>query len=198
MMRPLLFILLLVLVLPTKAQLLDAVALDSVRTFRTLERALKDPAAVYRLDLSGSKLKEVPAEVRQLTNLNALDLSGNKLKELPPWLGELVHMQELRVSRNKLQAPPEVICAFHHLKRLDLSRNAITGLPECIGKLSELVSLDLWSNEIAFVPEEIKDLEALRFLDLRAIMFEQPEMDRIQELLPKAKVYFSQPCNCGM
>jgi hypothetical protein len=38
----------------------------------------------------------------------------------------------------------------------------------------------------------------LRFLDLRAIMFEQPEMDRIQELLPKAKVYFSQPCNCGM
>jgi hypothetical protein len=29
-------------------------------------------------------------------------------------------------------------------------------------------------------------------------MFEQPEMDRIQELLPKAKVYFSQPCNCGM
>lgn len=197
-MRSLFFALLLVGVLPAKGQLLDAVALDSVRTFRTLERALKDPAAVQRLDLSGSKLKEVPEEVRQFTNLNALDLSGNKLKDLPAWLGDMAYLQELRVAKNKLENIPVAVCAMRHLKRLDMSRNAIMGIPACLGNLSELVSLDLWSNDIAEVPEEIQQLEALRFLDLRAIMFEQPEMDRIHELLPKAKVYFSQPCNCGM
>lgn len=197
-MRSLLFTLIMLMVLPAKAQLLDEVALDSVRTFRSLERAMKDPAAVQRLDLSGGKLKVVPEELRQFVNLNALDLSGNKLKELPTWLGELAYLQELRVSKNKLESTPLVICSLRHLKRLDLSRNAITGLPACIGTLSKLVSLDLWSNDIAEVPEEIQQLEALRFLDLRAIMFEQPEMDRIHELLPKAKVYFSQPCNCGM
>jgi len=41
-------------------------------------------------------------------------------------------------------------------------------------------------------------LDKLRFMDLRAIMFEEPEMERIEGLVPKAKVYFSQPCNCGM
>jgi Leucine-rich repeat (LRR) protein len=107
-------------------------------------------------------------------------------------------LQELRVSRNKLVQFPEVICRLEHLKRLDLSRNALTGLPACMGKLKELISLDLWSNDLADFPEEIEGMTALRFLDLRAIQFEQPEMDRIQELLPRAKVFFSQPCNCGM
>ncbi|MBK9765286.1 MAG: hypothetical protein IPO87_18605 [Flavobacteriales bacterium] len=45
------------------AQLLDAVALDSMRTYRSLERALKEPDLVYRLDLSGQKLKVFPEEI---------------------------------------------------------------------------------------------------------------------------------------
>jgi Leucine-rich repeat (LRR) protein len=197
-MKQLLLSLTLLWAAPLSAQLLDALALDSVRTYRSLERALKEPQLVYRLDLSGAKLKEFPPEIRQLTNLNALDLSGNKLKELPDWITELVHLQELRLSRNKFGSMPAALCRLRHLKRLDMSRNAITGLPECVGRWKELVSLDLWSNDIAIVPEDIKDMPALRFLDLRAIMFEQDEMDRIQELVPKAKVYFSPPCNCGM
>lgn len=180
------------------AQLLSQPALDSVRTYRSLEQALKEPDKVYRLDLSGSKLKEVPDGIRVFTNLNALDLGGNKLKAVPEWLGEFAYMQELRIAGNKLEHFPEAICRMGHLKRLDMSRNRITGLPPCMGRLKELVSLDLWSNDLADFPEEIEGMEALRFLDLRAIMFEQPEMDRIQELLPRAKVSFSQPCNCGM
>lgn len=197
-MKKLLLSLALLWAAPLSAQLLDALALDSVRTYRSLERALKEPQLVYRLDLSGAKLKEFPTDIRQLTNLNALDLSGNKLKELPDWITELVHLQELRLSRNKFEAIPAALCRLRHLKRLDMSRNAITGLPECVDRWKELVSLDLWSNDIATVPEGIKSMPALRFLDLRAIMFEQDEMDRIQQLVPKAKVYFSPPCNCGM
>ncbi len=181
-----------------QAQLLSQSALDSVRTFRSMERALKHDGPVYRLDLSGRKLKTVPEEVRGFKDLNALDLSGNRLRELPDWFGELEHMQELRISRNKLQTIPKTICKMRHLKRLDMSRNQIRGLPKCMGKLSELISLDLWSNDLAEFPDEIEGMKALRFFDLRAIQMEQPEMDRIEELLPKAKIFFSQPCNCGM
>lgn len=182
----------------TNAQLLDAVALDSMRTFRSLEKALENPDQVYRLDLSGQKLKEVPEGVYLLKNLNALDLSNNKLKALPERLQELKHMQEFRASKNKLTEVPKALCRFIHLKRLDLSRNALTGLPKCVGAFKELVSLDLWDNDLADFPEEMANMQALRFMDLRAIQFEVPEMEHLQNLLPSTKIFFSQPCNCGM
>ncbi len=186
------------LVTLTHGQLLDRAALDSVRTFRTIERAMKDPAVVYKLDLSGQKLKEIPEEVRRMVNLNSLDLGRNRLKKLPNWFGELVHLQELRVARNKLEDFPPMICELVHLKRLDMSRNALAALPACIGRLTELVSLDLWSNDLVDFPEEMEDMTALRFLDLRVIQFDQPDMDRIEQLVPRARVQFSPPCNCGM
>jgi leucine-rich repeat protein SHOC2 len=71
------------LVLPAEAQLLDPIALDTMRTFRSLERALQNPDQVYRLDLSGQKLKEVPEDIRKLRNLNHLDLGNNRLKSRP-------------------------------------------------------------------------------------------------------------------
>ncbi|HMC98022.1 MAG TPA: leucine-rich repeat domain-containing protein [Flavobacteriales bacterium] len=180
------------------AQLLDEAALDSARTFRTIERAMQDPDHVYRLDLSGKKLKVLPEEIKRFKNLNALDIGSNKLRVLPEWLGELTNLQEFRSSQNKLVDFPVFVCKLKHLKRLDLSRNALTGLPKCMGGLKELVSLDLWDNDLVDFPDGIEGMEALRFLDLRNIQFEQPEMDHIQELLPRAKIFFSQPCNCGM
>ena len=75
-------------------------------------------------------------------------------------------------------------------------------IPPARGLIYDRNGVVLADNVPAFrlevVPEQVKDMPALRFLDLRAIMFEQDEMDRIQELVPKAKVYFSPPCNCGM
>lgn len=197
-MRTLLSLVVLLFTCAANAQLLDAVALDSMRTFRSLEKALANPDQVYRLDLSGQKLKEVPEGVFLLKNLNALDLSNNRLKALPERLQEFKHMQEFRASRNKLTEVPKSFCRMVHLKRLDLSRNAITGLPPCVGGFKQLVSLDLWDNDLAEFPEEMAEMRALRFLDLRAIQFEVPEMEHLQELMPAVKIFFSQPCNCGM
>ena len=127
-----------------------------------------------------------------------LDLSGNKLKELPAWLGELQYMQEFRASRNKLIAFPEAICRWRALKRLDLSRNALTALPKCMGQLKQLVSLDAWDNDLADFPKELSGMDALRFLDLRNIQYSEEEMERIRDLFPRAKIEFSPSCNCGM
>lgn len=184
------------ILLGARAQLLTIAALDTVHTYRSLEKAMKEPDKVYRLDLSKTKLKEVP-DLRMFKNLNALDLSQNKLKTIPAWLGEMKLIQELRISKNKIETFPEAICKLTHLKRLDVSRNAITGLPKCMGGLKELVSLDAWDNDLADFPAQLSGMESLRFLDLRNIMFELPEMEHIEGLFPQAKVHFSAPCNCG-
>ncbi|MFT3884056.1 MAG: hypothetical protein QM724_01110 [Flavobacteriales bacterium] len=105
-----------------RAQLLTPIALDTVKEFRSLERALEDPEHVYRLDLSRNKLKEVPEDIRRLKNLNALDLGRNKLKTLPVWLGELRYMQEFRAGHNKFSEVPPVICQWQDLRRLRSER----------------------------------------------------------------------------
>lgn len=189
--------LLLLCATPAAAQLLSQAELDTVREHYSLESALKDPARVYRLQLTGKKLKELPEGIRQLTNLNALDLGRNKLRELPEWLGELPHMQEFRAPRNKLRQVPAAVCKWKHLKRLDLHQNEIEGLPACMGDLKEVVSLDLWSNDLAEFPDELKGMTGVRFIDLRVIQFDEKEQQQITDLFPKAKIFFSQPCNCG-
>jgi len=180
-----------------RAQLLPQTTLDSVKTFHSLESALKDPEHVYRLDLSHKKLKEVPATISALKNLNALDLGQNRLKELPEWLGDLQYMQEFRAPKNKFGAMPAIICQWKHLKRLDLHQNEITALLACMGELKDLTSIDLWSNDLEEFPDELSGMTALKFMDLRVIQFDQTEMDKIEQLLPRTKIFFSQPCNCG-
>ncbi len=193
----LLFLSLAALAMPMHAQLLDPIALDTVKEYHSLEAALRDPEKVFKLQLTQKKLKVVPDDIRKLTNLNALDLGRNKLKELPAWMGELVNMQEFRAPRNKFTEMPAVVCQWKHLKRLDMHQNQLPGLPPCMGDLTELVSLDLWSNDLETFPDELKGMIGLRFLDLRVIQFDEREMQQITDLFPKVKIFFSQPCNCG-
>ncbi len=180
------------------AQLLSQAALDSTKEFYSIASALKEPDKVYRLQLTKKKYKVLPEEIRQFKNLNALDIGKNKLKELPGWLGELVYMQEFHAPQNKFREMPSVVCKWPHLKRLDMHQNEITGLLPCMGELTEVVSLDLWSNDLEDFPDELKGMDALRFMDLRVIQFDQKEMEHISALFPKVKIFFSQPCNCGV
>ncbi|MCP3880979.1 MAG: leucine-rich repeat domain-containing protein [Sulfitobacter sp.] len=41
------------------------------------------------LNLSGSRLLELPPDIKKLQNLAHLDLSNNALKKIPPEIGEL-------------------------------------------------------------------------------------------------------------
>ncbi len=179
------------------AQLLPQLTLDSVNTYHDLAKALKQPDQVYRLDLSGKKLKEVPEEVRQFKNLNALDLGHNKLRSLPDWMGELVYMQEFRAGQNKLTEVPKAVCQWKNLRRLDLHMNALQGLPACMGALDKVEVMDLWSNDLSDYPDDLSGMASVKFIDLRVIQYEQEEMEHITALFPRAKIYFSQPCNCG-
>lgn len=178
------------------AQLYKLSELDTVKEFNSLEKALKNPDAVIRLNLKGEKLKEVPKEVFLLKNLQELNLRKTRIDKLPQEIGELKKLQILDVSKNELiQLPPE-IGQLTNLKILRASENELENLPTEIGQLVELRFLDLWSNNLTGLPDEISNLKNLKKVDLRVIQFNEQNQKHMQNLLPHTEIKFSESCNC--
>ncbi|EMJ91560.1 leucine-rich repeat domain-containing protein [Leptospira kirschneri] len=72
-----------------------------------------------------------------------------------------------------------------------LKANRLKQLPNSIVKLQNLENLYLQENRLTFLPEEIGELQNLKELHLQgANSFSEKEREKIQELLPKCKIYF--------
>ena len=169
---------------------------DSNYIYRSLSMALQNPDHVYRLNLSKTKLRQIPPDVFKLKNLRELDLSRNKLDSIPAEIGTLTNLTSLNLSANNLEVLPDEIGNLINLTYLNLNRNKIVELPASIGNLSNLERLDLWDNELSGLPDEISKLKKLKVLEIRGILFSEEEAARIDSLLPDAKVYMSPTCNC--
>lgn len=181
-----------------RAQVLDSAALASARVYTSLQQALTEPLKVYRLHLIHQKLDSIPEEVFQFKNLQELDLSKNRIKNVSERLGELQYLQRLNLSRNRIEILPASIGKLVNLKKLIANQNVITAIPVQIGNLKKLEVLDLWSNELSFFPEQLADIkDNLRKMDLRAILINGAEQERIQNMLPNTKIHFSPDCKCG-
>lgn len=195
------FLLLLVLVLPARAQnrqLLDSLSLDTLTPITSLEEAMKNPDAVIKLVLRREKLKVFPAVIFQFKNLQYLDLSKNDLKELPDSIGMLSNLQVLHLSKNKIEYLPKTIGELSNLQVLEVNQNELVELPMQIGNLKKLVYLDLWSNNIERFPDELHNLRGnLKTMDLRVILINDDVQQRLQQWLPNTKIYFSPNCRCS-
>lgn len=178
------------------AQLLDTAALMAQPIYDDLNEALQNPDKVYRLDLSRKKLKTFPMEILKFKNLQELNMSKNKLDSLPEKIGTLTNLQMLNVSGNKLLYLPDSIGELKNLKKLVGSRNSLLALPKRIGDCENLEILDLWENDLSGFPEELHKLKKLRWMDLRVIMIDDNQQERIRQLLPKTKIFFSPSCHC--
>ena len=88
------------------------------KRYTSLDEALKNPAKVRRLDLSGKQLDKLPASIGRLTNLVELSLSDNKLTALPPEMGRLTKLTSLAANDNKLKSLPAEIGTLVHLDSL--------------------------------------------------------------------------------
>lgn len=139
---------------------------ETVPIAARLRRALKNPKAVTKLDLSHSNLTSVPPEVFRLTSLKELDLSGNRISTIPPLIGQLSALQTLDVSFNELSAVPAEFTLLRDLRELRLGSNQIATLPHEISRWERLDVLDVSSNALTSLPSEIGDLENLRILML--------------------------------
>ena len=67
-------VLTLIAISPAFGQKLQMEALKEKEPFFTLEDAMKNPNRVFRLNLSGKKLSEVPPEIFNFPNIQELDL----------------------------------------------------------------------------------------------------------------------------
>jgi len=146
---------------------LSTMQLASQPVFTTLDEAMAAPEAVYRLDLSGQKLKEFPLEILFFRNLQELNLSNNKIEVLPP---EINTLQNLQV--------------------LNLYRNRIVLLPDQIGDLANLRELYLNRNRMMYFPIGIVGLQRLEYLDVSQNLLNLSEIEFLQNRLPNTQLQY--------
>ena len=85
---------------------------QSAPIFSSLDEALKAKASgvpVLRLDLSREKLRSVPAELAQLSDLKQLSLNRTKIESLPRALHTLEGLEYFSADGNQFTDFPDVI-----------------------------------------------------------------------------------------
>lgn len=169
---------------------------DSSRVYVSLEEALKNPDQVFHLKLSRKKLGMFPEEISQLKNLQSLNLSKNKIIFIPPAIANLKKLRKLDLSSNKIEILPPEIGQLSELTNLVLSQNDIDSLPAEMASLKKLERLELWDTSVSNFPPEMSNLENLKYIEMRGIMLNDEDQQKIIEQFPSAKIFFSPSCNC--
>ena len=100
----------------------------------------------------GKFIKEIPAEIRCLTNLEHINVGGNELIKIAPEIGSLSNLVELDLGYyswgNQLtQIPPE-IGQLPKLEILRLENNQLRSLPDTLADLPGLKELVLDNNPL--------------------------------------------------
>lgn len=161
--------------------------------FTNIELALKDPANVFRLNLSdqtlnldgvnwskfinleylslkNDHLKELPKEIMLLSKLKTLELSGNDFSVLPEDFWKLRSLEELFLNDEKnlnLEANIKIMSKMPSLRILHLENDNLKSIPSTISSLKNIEFLYLNNNQFKEIPKEIKQLEHLQFLDMQ-------------------------------
>jgi Leucine-rich repeat (LRR) protein len=106
---------------------------------------LSQMKALKLLDLSCSlqNLSILPKEIGCLQNLKELNISGNKLKELPENLKNLTQLETLHCELNDFESFPNIIVELPQLKELQISAKALKGLPKEVLQLQHIETLKI-------------------------------------------------------
>ena len=121
--------------------------------FDTINDALKNNSE--SLDLSIYSLDNFPAyfwektNIHKLVSLKSLNLSKTKLQDIPSIIWRLRFLEELDLSGNRFSQVSHEIGELEKLKRLDLSNGYLSQVPTAIGSLHQLKYLNLCNNSFA-------------------------------------------------
>ena len=148
------------------------------RGYSPTETERAELASHKRLDLSDTRITELPETIGSLTALETLNLGATHISELPETIGNLTALEYLDLSCTRITELPETIGNLTALTDLYLRRTLIASLPESIGNLTALTILDLSFSQIASLPETIGNLPNLDNVNLWAL-----KLDRIPESL---------------
>ncbi len=117
------------------SQVLSVEELESKPVFKDIQEAEKNPANVFRLDLSGKDLTEIPQSISAFINLNELSIANNALAEFPKEILTLKNLQILHADHNQFLTLPAGIGDLTNLHTFSLNNNKLVSLPESFGNL---------------------------------------------------------------
>lgn len=132
---------------------------------------LKKLEFVWYLDEKSQPIKEVPAFVYELANLESLTFEGFKFSEMDSDITNLKKLRYLELYSCDLKEFPEDIIELENLEQLNLACNKFTAIPSEITKLTKLRILQFegggcGATPLASIPENIGELKKLEYLDL--------------------------------
>nr|GLL30471.1 putative disease resistance RPP13-like protein 1 [Ipomoea trifida] len=121
------------------------------------------------IDLSWSKIVELPDSICSLDNLEYLNLQGCKcLSRLPEGIGNLHELRKIDLSWSKIVELPDSICSLDNLEYLNLQGcKCLSRLPEGIRNLHKLRKIDLSWSKVEELPDSICSLDNLEYLNLQ-------------------------------
>lgn len=158
--------------------------------------AVENPLTIYRLDLSRQRLRTVPEDLAQFTELRELRLDHNRLGTLPAFMSDFVHLEVFSAEENELTQFPESMWNWPKLRSLHLGDNWIEAIPLNIDACTALETLGLWSNVIGTFPASLSELKHLKRLDLLNNEMTAEEQELLRIWLPEVELEFSEPCRC--
>ncbi|XP_033333379.2 uncharacterized protein LOC117224510 isoform X1 [Megalopta genalis] len=119
------------------------------------------------LSLLGNYLTILPNRFSQcLTNLVHLDLSNSRLNDLPNALNVLRQLVYLNIDSNRFCFIPNIVSELTSLKTLTACNNYIKDVPNNLENLTNLGKLDLSSNKLRDLPCSYLHLNQLKSLSL--------------------------------
>ncbi|GKV50647.1 hypothetical protein SLEP1_g57348 [Rubroshorea leprosula] len=133
----------------------------------TIPKEIGNLIHLSHINLSGSKIKELPRSLFELPNLQYLNLDNcESLENLPDEIGNLINLRHINFSGSKIKGLPGSLCKLHNLRYLNLNNcKALEDLPNQIGKLIKLIHLGtLHCDRLACYPKSARRLTNLRQL----------------------------------
>ena len=136
------------------------------------------------LSLSGNQLTSVPKELGKLTNLRGLDLDFNQIESLPDEIGNLAKLNILKLHDNELDKLPESICDLTGITELSIGLNKLDSLPRKIGNLKNITRLYIGGNKLGLIPTEIWGLVNIIVLQIwdNELSYLPPEIEQLNKL----------------
>jgi Leucine-rich repeat (LRR) protein len=134
-----------------------------------------DPRDISKHDsIVPSKIKKLPQEIGNLSNLEVLDLGRNGIQEIPIQIQTLINLRILKLDYNDIHEIPSFIARLKNLKELHICANGKVKLPD---SLSEFKSLKLYLGNACLSFKDQKELKT-RFPRIE-FKFDNEYMDSI-------------------
>ena len=174
--------------------------LNQYKVYSSIEEALTNPEAVYRLNLNNNKIDEKLLEesLHKFQNLRELLLSNTFISKIPSSVNSLKNLQFLEVGHLKEQnlnlfKIPESIQELKKMVYINLIGNPNLDWRKTflyLSKLPKLINVALMYNNYEILPEEITRLRSLKMiwlgknpnLDLKDTFSKLSKLDSLSQM----------------